>query len=666
MIIKRLTLQNFKSFKDRQVINLDLGHAADGKKVLLIGGMNGGGKTTLLEAVNYCLYGAKSEQIFERINRQNFHAGNTNVFLELCFETDDRREVIIQRTWQPNGRGRIDANNLREVRTVTVDGAAMPGDFFDEFIDQTIPQGISQFFFFDGEKIQYMASDVDADGRLKSAMESVLGIEIVRKLHEDLKSIYGEDKRSARGVSTNDVEFKEAELRKFSADAEELWQNQKEAIAELAELEAEKTKWNEDFNKYFGFPPELSEKKKELDRQLAKISVEVENITKDIKLICGEILPFVLLADLFPELEKQLETEKGIKTTVALKAVSEQLADQLVKSLFDPKCVACEKEIPHAKHAGLKARISASVSKVIHKDKISAEGKIVLGLSDAQEAELVGLVRQVKRESGKNLQPLLDRRDKLVRQQSEMNRKLRELTVSPEDKDRFDALKQELDNTVQNIGRKKQEIRTLEADISKADTAQAVAQKELETLLTQFQDEKENSAYLQFCSSALKAVDEYIEELRKTKVVELEKNVFEMYRELATHNDLTQRIDIDPDTFQVSLVDQAGHPIRKETLSAGQKEIFAISLLWGLGTTTDYELPIIIDTPLSRLDSRHREHIIKRYYPTAGVQVIVLSTDTEIDKTYFAMLEPHVSRAMQFVLNPDGTTRVEAGYFWKE
>ena len=176
MIIKRLTLQNFKSFKDRQVINLDLGHAADGKKVLLIGGMNGGGKTTLLEAVNYCLYGAKSEQIFERINRQNFHAGNTNVFLELCFETDDRREVIIQRTWQPNGRGRIDANNLREVRTVTVDGAAMPGDFFDEFIDQTIPQGISQFFFFDGEKIQYMASDVDADGRLKSAMESVLGI----------------------------------------------------------------------------------------------------------------------------------------------------------------------------------------------------------------------------------------------------------------------------------------------------------------------------------------------------------------------------------------------------------------------------------------------------------------------------------------------------------
>ncbi len=98
MSFKKLTLQNFKSFKERTVIDLDLANAADGKKVLLIGGMNGGGKTTLLEAVNYCLYGARNEDIYARINRNNLLAGNANVHLELCFETDERREVIIQRT----------------------------------------------------------------------------------------------------------------------------------------------------------------------------------------------------------------------------------------------------------------------------------------------------------------------------------------------------------------------------------------------------------------------------------------------------------------------------------------------------------------------------------------------------------------------------------------
>jgi DNA sulfur modification protein DndD len=237
--------------------------------------------------------------------------------------------------------------------------------------------------------------------------------------------------------------------------------------------------------------------------------------------------------------------------------------------------------------------------------------------------------------------------------------------VSPADKDKFDALKKELDNIVQNIGRKKQELRALDVDISKAEVSKAAAQKELESLLTRFEDVREHDAYLKLCQGAVKVVDEYIEELRKTKVAELETNVLEMYRRLATHGDLAQRICIDPETFQVSLVEKSGHVKPKQTLSAGQKEIFAISLLWGLGTTSEFELPIIIDTPLSRLDSVHRENIVKHYYPEAGVQVIILSTDTEIDKTYFAMLEPFICKAMRFVLEAPETTRVEPGYFWK-
>jgi hypothetical protein len=99
----------------------------------------------------------------------------------------------------------------------------------------------------------------------------------------------------------------------------------------------------------------------------------------------------VLLADVFPDLKRQVETEKGLKRTAALKEVSEQLAEYLMKNLFDPKCVACGKEVPHAMHAGLKARISAGVSKVIHKDQIAGDGKVVLGLSEAQELELGNL-----------------------------------------------------------------------------------------------------------------------------------------------------------------------------------------------------------------------------------------------------------------------------------
>jgi len=84
-----------------------------------------------------------------------------------------------------------------------------------------------------------------------------------------------------------------------------------------------------------------------------------------------------------------------------------------------------------------------------------------------------------------------------------------------------------------------------------------------------------------------------------------------------------------------------------------------------LARTSGRELPIIIDTPLSRLDSDHRRSIVEKYYPTAGSQVIILSTDTEVDKQYYQLLIPRVEKA--YLLDYDlvlGRTKIVPGYFW--
>ena len=123
---------------------------------------------------------------------------------------------------------------------------------------------------------------------------------------------------------------------------------------------------------------------------------------------------------------------------------------------------------------------------------------------------------------------------------------------------------------------------------------------------------------------------------------------------------------IDPKTYEVSLHDRHGSAIRKSGLSAGEKEIFAISLLWGLAQTSQLRLPIIIDTPLSRLDSSHRQHIVHCYFPNAGEQVVILSTDTEVDEAYYAQLKPYLSGAgrLQFDQRQELTT-FQPGYFWE-
>lgn len=139
-----------------------------------------------------------------------------------------------------------------------------------------------------------------------------------------------------------------------------------------------------------------------------------------------------------------------------------------------------------------------------------------------------------------------------------------------------------------------------------------------------------------------------------------------MYRLLSSRSGLIKDLTIDDKTYEVRIVDRNGHEIRKSAMAAGEKEIFAVSLLWGLAQTSQVKLPIIIDTPLSRLDSQHRDNIVNNYFPHAGEQVIILSTDTEIDTNYYRSLKPHLSGAacLAFDQRQELTTVVQ-GYFWE-
>jgi DNA sulfur modification protein DndD len=87
--------------------------------------------------------------------------------------------------------------------------------------------------------------------------------------------------------------------------------------------------------------------------------------------------------------------------------------------------------------------------------------------------------------------------------------------------------------------------------------------------------------------------------------------------------------------------------------------------VWGLAQTSQLNLPIIIDTPLSRLDSIHRDNIVTKYFPNAAEQVIILSTDTEIDNSYYKTLESYLSGAGKLVYNQiNELSKFEKGYFW--
>ena len=155
------------------------------------------------------------------------------------------------------------------------------------------------------------------------------------------------------------------------------------------------------------------------------------------------------------------------------------------------------------------------------------------------------------------------------------------------------------------------------------------------------------------------ALVQYEQKILQTRLKSLSSYFVEAFNGLVRRKRLIKAVDIDPDSFAIRLVSKTGKYIDTTELSAGERQLYAISMLWALGKTSGRELPMIIDTPLSRLDSLHREALMGTYLPNAGDQVIMLCTDTELTDEIAAMVEPYVSRTYEIgVIDHGGKTSI--------
>ena len=127
---------------------------------------------------------------------------------------------------------------------------------------------------------------------------------------------------------------------------------------------------------------------------------------------------------------------------------------------------------------------------------------------------------------------------------------------------------------------------------------------------------------------------------------------------------LVKHINIDPETLDISMQKEDGTELKKSQLSAGEQQMFAISIVWALALTSGYKAPVVIDTPMARLDSSHRTSFVKEYLPAASSQVVVLSTDEEITGNYLDLVRKHILDAYTLLYHEDGQyTSVVPGYF---
>ena len=159
-------------------------------------------------------------------------------------------------------------------------------------------------------------------------------------------------------------------------------------------------------------------------------------------------------------------------------------------------------------------------------------------------------------------------------------------------------------------------------------TVNAEFKRKVEAYLEHVELGDDTDRIMKYSQIVTNILDVYKIRLQKRKVNVVAETMTECYKKLANKKNLISHIVMDEETLDLKYINVDGNEIQKSSLSAGEKQLMVISLLWALAICSKRKLPVIIDTPLSRLDSNHRETLITSYFPNASKQTIILSTDS--------------------------------------
>ena len=659
MKFRKLIIENYKSFQFPTTITFP--DSSEGKSIFLIGGMNGAGKTSIMESINICLYGAKQDIIYKYINRKELAKNNAYVSFDLTIETEEKEEIQIKRSWSAGTVDSPKPKDLEEKLVVTKDGkrvSVQNKDIWQDYINAMIPKGITQFFFFDGEKIQEIAADDHSEVRLKSSLEAALGIQYISRLSSDILTLKQNERKNFVEISDEDIDFKESELKREKAKLTKKQTERDEIQSQLDLFQSDYDEAKARFSAAFNAEPESADQSKQRERKKIQLASKKGQLDNQIKSIIEKQLPWALVGKLFNPLKEQIEKEREFQTSQAISSQAIELAKNIVSAVDHPEPIY-PSPLSDTQKEEFKKRILA----VLQEDKPDTDDAI-LKLSERDIAKVLNKIEEIEQSDILSL-------DDFLKESQEMEQELNQLEAASQrpssdtDRQLFEDLQQEMESCQIQIGRLTVKVQNLSETILTLETKIKDIELELSKLYEKHNMSKEKVDFIKECEAISTLLNTYIVKLRKSKIHLLQEKTFEMYRLLSSKSGLIKDLEIHEKTYEIVIRDRNGHEMKKSGLSAGEKEIFAVSLLWGLAQTSQLNLPIIIDTPLSRLDSIHRDNIVKNYFPNAAEQVIILSTDTEIDNNYFQDLEANLSGAGKLEFSEmNELTTFKEGYFW--
>jgi DNA sulfur modification protein DndD len=660
VIFIELVLQNFGPYMGRQVIDLRPQIHGETRPIILFGGMNGGGKTTLMDAIRLALYGPRaqcstrgnlnySDFLTQCVTRDSDPVEKTRIELVFeHFENDAAVELRIVRYWEANPKDGKDTLGILEGDWPRTDLT----NIWDEYIENLLPLGISNLFLFDGEQVKELAEQETPPPVVVDAIQSLLGLELAERLSIDLDILVRrKQKKLASAKQLASLEEIEQKLSKSNEDLDEA----KQELGGLQNnLEKAHERQRDAWDKFISEGGKIAAERTQLEKQKRSLEGSLEQMRESLGELAGGSLPLALIQPLLTEVQVQGEQEaKSVQAKIARDVVKERssrLVEYLDKLKLKPQQVDKIKFFLEQEDEALDREIGSEED-----IWLSADEETLSLLSNILRHELPSQVKL----AGEKLQSL-----EALEVEITFNERQLASAPSPEIYEQLDAALKAAQAAVvkaqgdYNNGQQRCDKLSKEIDGFKKELA----------VYSETSIERQNDEHIIESSKKVQeTLKLFKERLTLRKLNKLEVEVTDCFRYLLHKVDLVHRIAIDTQSFGLSLYNPEGQPVPKHRLSAGEKQLLAIAFLWGLARVSGRHLPVAIDTPLGRLDSSHRNNLIERYFPSASHQVILLSTDTEISKTEYEHLVEQEAIANSYLLKYHPETRktiVENGYFW--
>ncbi len=660
MIFEEIIIHNFGIYKGRHQILLS--PKSERKPIILFGGLNGGGKTTFLDALQLTLYGkfarcsnrgslSYDDYLRETINRHCSAKEGSSLELKFSSYVDgELRTYQIKRFWRSTGK------TIKEDMEIIRNGELDPvmAEHWYEYVDEFLPLSISSLFFFDGEKIEALADPEGSADLIRTGITSLLGLDIVDKLGTDLNAILRTGVSTTKNSKTKTkpkdqiaITRQEAALQELNNQGKELTTNLASTATAIDNLRKEIKNLKSSYRSAGG---ELFDQRESMIAKLSSIQHAIDHKESLLRKQAEGFAPLTLVEELLWQSLKQAEAEcsgREIKLFLSKTAQRDkELIKHLEKSGVDPKSIQLLKD-------KLVAENSTQEKKIPKSFYLDTPTDAFTGLTSEHFKD--------SRESSK-----LVNEELAVLEEHRLNAE-RNLSAVPEEASIADIQQQLRDNETTLI-KAQAKYSLLEEQLTQV--KRQIEQAEIRLSNLKLADNK-NSFDAELDRNIVSNIDRVktvLEKFHHTMVEKhikhLESLVLESFMSLIRKSRLVKRIIIAPESYQLTLLDQQLEHIPSHRLSAGERQILAISILWGLAKASGRPLPSIIDTPFGRLDSRHRKQLIENYFPKASHQVILLSTDQEIDQSYRDDLSKYIGREYHIEYRESlQTSTITEGYF---